>query len=337
MTLWNNTSSSAGAVTGIHAGGTTTLANSIIGRDTNQGGALCGGTFQNSGSARGIIMWNGPTQNDPCGTVTNENPQLGGLTGWPNHYPLGAGSPARGKGIDAQCAAYLVDQRGAAHPATNCDIGAVQYFVPPRAEAEEEEVRPRRSPTATPICSGDWLNWNTGIRVRATYGTCSGAQFRRIDGWAVGNQLVLDNGFIDAVDVWGYVEQGVEVCFPAYGAMVLLDAATSPRAIVPLQSYLDGHLTCASFATAGTTVLVHADSPLSSPPASGPLPESLTGCMVTTTHVLNLRAEPAGEIIGMVAHNATLTALARVDGWYQVDANGVTGWISADYVTTHGC
>ena len=58
--------------------------------------------------------------------------------------------------------------------------------------------------------------------------------------------------------------------------------------------------------------------------------------MVTTTYVLNLRAEPNGEIIGMVAHNATLTALARTDAWFKVDANGVTGWISADYVAPTG-
>ena len=192
------------------------------------------------------------------------------------------------------------------------------------------------APTATPICSGQLLNWHSGIRVWATYGLCSGAQFQQREGWALGNQEVLDAGFMDAVDVWGYAEQGVEVCFPAYGAMVLLDASTSPRTLLPLDSYLDGHLTCARFARAGTAVLISAQSGLATAPVRGAIAADFSNCLATTTAILNLRAEPMGAVIGTVAHNATLTALSRTEGWFKVDANGRIGWISADYVIPSG-
>ena len=341
VTLWDNTSGT-GYITGIRGRGTTNVNNSIIGRSATAGGALCGGSFNNSSSERGIIMWNGPIQNNPCGTVTVADPKLGAQTGSVPHFPLQVGSAAIGVGVDAQCALYPIDQAGNARPSSNCDAGAVQYIPPPspmkaEAEAEAETRRGPRSATATPICSGDWLNWNTGIRVWATYGLCSGVQFKRLEaGWLTGNQRVIDAGFLDAVDVYGYAEQGVEVCFPAYGAVVLLDASTSPRTLEPLDAYLDEHYTCAAFNKAGTAVLISANSGLASPPVAGGPSAGLANCMVTTTYVLNLRAEPNGNVIGMVAHNATLTALSRTADWFEVDANGVTGWISADYVTTAG-
>ena len=223
-------------------------------------------------------------------------------------------------------------------------IGAVEVSeaVAPSKDSDETSSagsqRSRaRSSTRLPICSGHWLNQNTGIRVWATYGLCSGVQFRRLQaGWVTGNQQVIDAGFMDAVDVYGYAEQGVEVCFPAYGAMVLLDASTSPRTLEPLHSYRDEHWICGAFAKAGTAVLISANSGLADAPMLGGPAAELSNCMVTTTHVLNLRDEPNGEVIGMVAHNLTLTALSRTDAWFEVDANGVTGWISADYVTMQG-
>ena len=58
--------------------------------------------------------------------------------------------------------------------------------------------------------------------------------------------------------------------------------------------------------------------------------------MVRTNYLMNLRASPWGEIIGAVSFDATLTAMARSEGWFQVDALGVTGWLSGDYVTPIG-
>lgn len=61
-----------------------------------------------------------------------------------------------------------------------------------------------------------------------------------------------------------------------------------------------------------------------------------SSCRVTSTHALNFRDGPAGNRIGLVRANATLTASARESSWFKVEYNGVDGWISADYVTTVG-
>ena len=67
-----------------------------------------------------------------------------------------------------------------------------------------------------------------------------------------------------------------------------------------------------------------------------PEPRELAGCRVTTTHVLNFRAGPAGARIGQVPQGATVTATARTPGWFSVEYGEVSGWISADYVLTEG-
>ena len=59
-------------------------------------------------------------------------------------------------------------------------------------------------------------------------------------------------------------------------------------------------------------------------------------CTVTTTHVLNFRASPNGNKIGLVPKAATLDALDRQGDWFMVEYAGVPGWISADYVQTAG-
>ena len=362
-TVWNNTSNTHNLTTAIHhTGGTLYLFNSIIGRDAAGGGPLCGGTQTGKYSETGNLSWNDAGVTQSCLGATPSNPNLGERTGTVPYFPLGAGSAAIGLGVDDECALYPVDQAGSARPATGCDTGAVQYIVPPppaqsgREAAGDGERRTggtwvqladgtwkwlphgkSKEELQRPVCSGEELNKLGEVRVWATYGLCSGVQFKRLEaGWLTGNQRVIDAGFIDAVDVYGYAEQGVEVCFPAYGAVVLLDASTSPRTLEPLESYLDEHYTCAAFNKAGTAVLISANSGLASPPVAGGPSADLANCMVTTTYVLNLRAEPNGAVIGMVAHNATLTALSRTQGWFEVDANGVTGWISADYVTTAG-
>ena len=57
---------------------------------------------------------------------------------------------------------------------------------------------------------------------------------------------------------------------------------------------------------------------------------------MTTTHVLNLRDGPGGDVIGGVPQNATLTASARTPRWFEVEYESTSGWISADYVEKVG-
>ena len=66
--------------------------------------------------------------------------------------------------------------------------------------------------------------------------------------------------------------------------------------------------------------------------------ETVAACAVTTTHALNFRDRPslAGARIGLVRQGATLDAVGRTARWFNVEYQGVAGWISADYVVTEG-
>ena len=234
------------------------------------------------------------------------------------------------------------DQRGTARPkGSNCDIGAYEYdpAAPPvtrsRRGGSSSETAVVESMPA--VCTGDVVNSNSDLRLSSSHGLCSGIQFQRVGESGVGIQPVIDMGFVDAVDVWGWVSQGAEVCFQQSGGIVFLDAATSPRTVTTVTAYTRAGMTCAAIDRAGTVVLV--SSLPAPPPLSEAMTEStaLTGCMVTTTAHLNFRGSPGGQIIGLpVPEGSTLTANARTVNWFQVDNHGTNGWISAGYVTTEG-
>ena len=158
-------------------------------------------------------------------------------------------------------------------------------------------------------------------------------QAQQVNDAGVGNDDIIDVGYIEAVDIYGYIGTGVQFCFEGSGEIVLLDAATSPRQIVRLNAVEANGMTCVTLERAGTVILMTkeaADAVAPSPPSQ------FTDCNVTTTHILNFRASPGGEILQWVPVGATLTALQRSPGWFKVDLHGEVGWISADYVTTHG-
>ena len=170
------------------------------------------------------------------------------------------------------------------------------------------------------------------IIVRAIAGTRSGIQCQQIDARGVGIQSVIDAGLIRAVDVWGYVEPGVEVCMRGTGSPVFLDAATAPRRVSPIASFGDANWTCASFNRAGSLVLVRAGASQANAPST---PRPLTSCQVRAIDGLNFRNAPGGEvIIGFIPEGASLYASMRTAGWFQTTFNGFEGWISADYVET---
>ena len=84
-------------------------------------------------------------------------------------------------------------------------------------------------------------------------------------------------------------------------------------------------------------MLLNASSPSAASQATNAPPAAtLAYCQVKTTDILNLRASPGGTVIGAVAFNATLRATEKKAGWYKVQVVGITGWISADYVTASG-
>ncbi len=67
-----------------------------------------------------------------------------------------------------------------------------------------------------------------------------------------------------------------------------------------------------------------------------PVSQALSDCTVTTTHTLNFRDGPSGNVIGGVPQGATLSVLARTPRWFEVEHQGAVGWISADYVVAEG-
>ena len=122
---------------------------------------------------------------------------------------------------------------------------------------KKKEKIPTATPTPRPLAvTCPALSQATGIIIQATYGAGSGVQCQRIGGGGIGIQSIIDAGFIDAVDIWGYVEQGVEVCFPQAGHLLFLDARAMPRAIAPLESTVVNGMTCAAITTPGSIVLM---------------------------------------------------------------------------------
>ncbi len=314
-----------------------TMRNTLIAGNTNPGNDPqdclgSGGAIRPSSNNHNLIRDGGIN----CSPDYRGSPGLSGnATGSPPYFALLPGSQAIDRG---DCAALPAgdrrDQRGTSRPqGSACDIGAYEFV--PSASGLRSLTRAQPAATKEAVYTGETLNRETDLVLSVAYGMRSGIQFQRLGAAGVGIQSVLDLGFLDAVDVWGNVAAGVEVCFPKVGGIVFLDASTSPRTVTTVAQYSRPGLTCAALNRAGTVVLVAGLAPPDSTTGSAAA-TPLSGCLVTSTHVLNLRASAGGEVIGYVPQNASLTALSRTPGWFQVDNNGVIGWISADYVTMSG-
>ncbi len=141
-----------------------------------------------------------------------------------------------------------------------CAGGGFATVTPtPRPRKKEKESLPP-TPTATPRpaygASYVALQTETGMTFEAAYGLDSGVHFRQLDGGGIGVQSIIDAGPLAALDVYGYVEQGVEICFPQIGRVVFLDARTMPRAIMNLDATVRDGMTCVSLNSPGSLVLL---------------------------------------------------------------------------------
>ncbi len=146
---------------------------------------------------------------------------------------------------------------------------------------------------------------------------------------------LVARGIIDAVDVWSYVNGGVEVCFRNAGWLVFLDATYMQRMPMELEHYQRDGMTCGMIDRVGTVVLLESAAPAETPaaaesPATLPTFDSipLSDCQIKLEETLFLRAEPAGEIIGLVWLNSEVPAFEINGYWYQVEFEGKTGYIS---------
>ena len=309
-------------------------------------GALCSGNATISSNAGNLI------QDNTCSPAVSGDPLLAPFAGAPLYFPLLANSPAIDAASEDHCLSD--DQRGVARTAASCDIGAyegsvaavgaiIDVVTPVRETssesessggrgADEEDEESRSEAIEPPVCTGEILHATSEIRVSVANGLCSGAQFNRVDATGVGDATVIAMGIIDAVDVWSWVEQGVEVCFPQVGSLVFLDAATAPRTVREHESYENASgMTCGYLKRAGTLVLAPG-----TPTHAYSHSPALQSCRVFVTAVLNFRETPGGVIKGLIPAYVTLTVVSSTTGWYEVDYYGAVGWISADYVETRG-
>ena len=154
---------------------------------------------------------------------------------------------------------------------------------------------------------------------------------RQIDTGNIDKHPLLASGMLGAVEVLGFVDQGVEVCFRSVGNLVFLDPVTSPPSPLPMPSYdNDLGMTCGQVYRVGTVVQVSLATEIGSL-------INLSTCVVSTTQTLRLRDDPGGGIsLGLVPYYVTLQATARTTNWFNVNFLGTEGWISASYVQTEG-
>jgi len=179
----------------------------------------------------------------------------------------------------------------------------------------------------------------------------------------IGNQDVINLGINQAVDVFAILTSGatvttfnnaINICLLGSGGLYFLDASQQPRKLVQLTGTNDGTYTCGSISTAGTLILTNTTpapaaapttsatlapgvTPSAAPASVGPV-TALSGCRVTTTKIVRLRAEAntTSKILARLPYNTTWTATAHVTGWYQVVWTNTQGWVSDSFVTASG-
>ncbi len=130
--------------------------------------------------------------------------------------------------------------------------------TPRPRKKEKKSLPPTLTATPRPAYAASYtaLQTETGMTFEAAYGLDSGVHFRQLDGGGIGVQSIIDAGPLAALDVYGYVEQGVEVCFPQIGRVVFLDARTMPRAITTLPATVRDGMTCVYLDSPGSLALL---------------------------------------------------------------------------------
>ena len=327
VTVFGNTAASGG---GIADDSVLQLYNSIASGNT---GGDCEGSLN---ANLGNLIRDGSCNHDGL----TSDPMLLLLAGSPAYYLPQERSPA----VDAAVAEHCLplDQRKIDRAPETCDIGAAEYLAgafsfqiqsalaaltPGGGGGSKAETETQPEPTQTPS-NCDQLPDDIVVSDYTDSVYC-----KMMDYVGMGNQTLADGGAIYAVDFFGYVAQPLTVCFKhETGAIVLLDAANSPRNIVPLRSYPDGDSQCATVDRVGSAVLMPLDFF-----TSGAIPEpiwELAGCTVTTADILNLREGPStnSAILANVLSEVTLGADQRATLYYRVNYYGMEGWLSKDYL-----
>ncbi|MCY3573321.1 MAG: hypothetical protein OXG92_09760 [Chloroflexi bacterium] len=197
-------------------------------------------------------------------------------------------------------------------------------------DGDDEPYIPK--PTPTPI--HDTLNHlPPGIQVSNWR---DGAQGQQVNHIGVGRADLVARGILNAVDLWGYITPGIEVCFAQHGRVVFLDAAYMPRQLFDLPAYSRDGMTCATIDRAGTVVLLRGEPPPEIPPDPSQ-PQILNDCEVWPWENVNFRESPPdGPVISVTGLREWLPASEKQHGYFKVRLWEREGWISGDYVYTRG-
>ena len=329
VTVFGNSAANAG---GIADDSILQLYNSILANNT---GGDCEGSLN---ANLGNLIRDQSCNHDGL----SSDPMLLLLAGSPAYYLPQESSPAIDAGLAAHCSP--LDQRQITRQAETCDIGAAEFqagafsfqiqsalaAITPggggSGVASEETATQPEAPPAESICK------DLPEHIIVT-GYTPQVHCKTMSKDAIGDQTLIDNGAIYAVDIFGYVANPLRVCFAHdTGGIVLLDAANAPRNIIPLWTDTEGDAQCATVDRAGSAVLM----PLAAF-ESGAIPEpigDLYDCTVTTADILNLREGPTtnSRILANVLNDVTLVADKRAMSFYRVDYYGITGWLSKDYL-----
>ncbi len=230
---------------------------------------------------------------------------------------------------------YVRAKNSAGHSNGNVLTANRQHFLRAyRKWRKRHAVDDAPPPTATPKPVIHTLNQlPPGIQVN---NWVQGAQGRRVSPDGLG-RADLVAGMLDAVDIWGHVTPGVEVCFDQPGRIVFLDALYAPRRLVDLTSYSRAGMTCATIDRAGTVVLLRGDPP---PQETQPQEDMLDDCELKPLSAnLNFRRSPPdGPRIDVIwaRYSGWLRASEKRAGYFKVRYYGAEGWVSGDYVQTRG-
>ncbi|MYC56589.1 MAG: fibronectin type III domain-containing protein, partial [Chloroflexi bacterium] len=226
--------------------------------------------------------------------------------------------------------AYGVSQVASFPTGDTMQDGITTLTLPASPASGDEPYVPK--PTPTPI--HDTLNHlPPGIQVSNWH---DGAQGRQVDHIGVGREDLVERGILDAVDLWGYITPGMEVCFAQFGRIVFLDAAYMPRQLFDLPAHQRDGMTCAMIDRAGTVVLLRGEPPLEIPPEPSQ-PQILSDCEVWLWENVNFRESPPdGPVITVTGLREWLPASEKHHGYFKVRRWATEGWISGDYVYTRG-
>ena len=130
-------------------------------------------------------------------------------------------------------------------------------------------------------------------------GTVKGTQCQQVTERGIGIAALITQGVLGAVDVWGIVEAGLQVCFRGQGGLKFLDAATAPRAVSDLPAQASNGTTCAILDRAGTVVLMRGTGPspdaIASPSQAAPAAASASAESIATTETQPQAAMSTGN------------------------------------------